>query len=71
MKAWLLLLLAGCADVGSHSHEIYRAESGAALVCNVVAGVIRNCQEAPSVAGNPKVPIIRPEPVSEPEAPHS
>jgi hypothetical protein len=36
---------AGC--VVPHAHVMYSAASGAALVCDVIAGVIKHCQEAP------------------------
>jgi hypothetical protein len=39
---------AGC--VVPHAHVMYSAASGAALVCDVIAGVIKHCQEAPQGA---------------------
>jgi hypothetical protein len=41
-------LTAGC--VVPHPHVLYTAASGAALVCDVIAGVIKHCQEAPGGA---------------------
>jgi hypothetical protein len=43
---------AGC--VVPHAHVMYSAASGAALVCDVIAGVIKRCQEAPQ-GTTPKV----------------
>jgi hypothetical protein len=43
---------AGC--VVPHAHVLYTAASGAALVCDVIAGAVKHCQEAPS-GTTPKV----------------
>ena len=53
-------LLSGC--VVPHAHVIYTAASGAALVCDVIAGVVKHCQETPQGAP-PKVedPSLNPE----------
>ena len=42
----LVLALSGCAV--PHAHVIYHAAQGAAMVCDVIAGVIQHCQETPT-----------------------
>jgi hypothetical protein len=42
--ALLALSLSGC---GVPPTVLYQAASGAALVCEVVAGIVKNCREVP------------------------
>lgn len=60
-----VISLSAC--VVPHPHVLYTAASGAALICDVIAGTIRHCQEAPrgtppKTEGHSVTPLPAPEP---------